>query len=108
MLYCAECCEGCCKGIGDCCDSVCSGCLSACEGCTKWCGKLFSRPFSMCVFLGLFLLLLPGFAGIYGFTLTEEPLCDPDPSLQCLVSGINLLLIFAFVCYLCYTLGASY
>ena len=52
--------------------------------------------------------MIPGFAGIYGFFSSEDPKCDPDPSVVCLVSGINLLVIFLFCVYCCFALGKKY
>ena len=108
MYYCAESCNKCCEKMGKCCDEICNAFCEACGGCAQCIGKIFSRPFSFCVFLAIFFCLVPGGAGVYGYFLKEEPNCDPDPSIQCLVSGINLFLIFLFCIYCWFTLGKEY
>ena len=62
---------------------------NSCEGVAKFLGKVFSRPFSFCVFLAVFVTILPGFAGFYGVSIAEEPVCDPDITLNLLISSVN-------------------
>ena len=108
MYYCAESCNKLCDSCGKCFDGVCECFCEACEGCSKCIGEVFSRPFSFCVFLAVLFCVVPGGAGIYGYMIKESPSCDPDPSIQCLVSGLNLFLIFCFCVYCCCTLGKEY
>jgi len=94
--------NSCCSGITDCIDSVCSATCKACHSCAEFIGKIFSRPFSFCVFLSVFITILPAFAGFYGYAIGEEPHCEPDMRIYLLINSVNLILIFIFCCYLCY------
>ena len=106
MYYCCKACDDACTECCKCIDRTCKCLCDACEGCARAISKVFSKPFSFCVFIAVIIFGGPAVYGLYltGTIDNSSKTCDdpekPNPLIYVAVLSVNQFLIIAFLVYL--------